>query len=141
MKKLLLIIFFTAACSGSSSGPSLFDVPTESSADSTSVYGVWAGSITEGSTQAEVRVRIAADSFEAADRCHFADGSSETADAETSARVDPSTVSVTGSADDAAGAGDDICSVHLTPQEIHYSILDGQLTLFELSLDLVKVAD
>ena len=141
MKKLLLVTFFAAGCSGSSSGPSLFDVPADPNADSTSVYGVWAGSMTEGSTHAEVRVRIAQDSFEAADRCHFADGSTQTADAAASASVDPSAVSVTGSGDGAAGSGDDLCSIHLTPQEIHYSLLGGQLTLFELSLDLVKVSD
>ena len=66
MKKLLLVTFFAAGCSGSSAGPSLFDVGTEPTPDATSVYGVWAGSVSAGSTFAEVRVRIAEDSFEAA---------------------------------------------------------------------------
>jgi hypothetical protein len=107
-----------AGIGGATPGAAMFGTPT-GSATPDSIYGVWGGSLEEGSVTFDTRVKLAAGSMTVATRCTLANGSrSDVVGVTAAARITNENLTVLETKSDAKDDGVVKCSVNLTPRQL-----------------------
>lgn len=124
------------ACSGTDSAgaigaaddgswENLFEAPSTAAKSSDTLLGLWAGSDTVGSADADVRMKIESDRVTFATKCRFKDGAILTVGAAVGARTSADKVVILESKNAESRRGELFCRMKLAPRTLIFDIHDG----------------
>jgi hypothetical protein len=132
------------ACGGSGGYDDLFGAPVVTTTTPDSIEGLWGGSANVSAATLDYRVVITESAVTFANRCNFADGTTETVGVTVAAATSSSDLVVKQSASDAQGSGAHACRIDATPADLAAQLSGTNLVLTFPNGDamsLVKLSD
>jgi len=144
MKAHFVWMLLATACGGGGAYDDLFGAPVVTTTTPDSIEGLWGGSADVSVASLDYRVVITDGAVTFANRCNFADGTTETVGVKVAASASSTDVLVKQSASDAAGSGAHACRIEATPADLVAQLSGTNLVLTFPNGDamsLVKLSD